>query len=281
MSQEVNFKLLKVGCCFHPEAIVHGGVNLAPMVFPAVVGLIRHPTKGYVLFDTGYAERFNSETRYFPERFYSLVTPINLAPEESLLAQLVRLNIDPNDINYIFVSHFHADHISGLIDFPNAKIICSKLGLDSILERSGLRAVVKGYLPKLLPANILQNVIYIEDRPSYRDKVLHPFNQVYDVLGDGYLLAINLPGHAFGHYGLMINDGNESKFMIGDACWTERAYKENKYPNRLAHIIMSNANQYRDTIQKISTFYHENNDVLIIPSHCSDTFKRVEGCSKC
>ena len=245
------------------------------MKFPAIVALIKHPTRGYILFDTGYAKRFITETDNFPERMYRLLTPMHLCDKEQLLEQLRERNISADDINYVFISHFHADHIAGLLDFPEALYICSRRGLSSFEQRSRFMGLIKGYLKNLLPDDFRSRVTFIEDKPLLKlERAYYPYKKAYDIFSDGALMAIEMPGHAYGHFGLLYNQGDRVNFLVGDACWTEEAFKLGLRPNPLAHLIMSNAVQYHTTLDKLSKLYGHNQKILIIPSHCQKTFER-------
>jgi len=146
-------EILKVGHCWHPEAMVFRNCSLKKMKFPAYIGLLKHPTKGLILFDTGYAKRFVDETKTFPEIAYRLATPMKLSCKEDLIQQLNMKGISQSDIKCVFISHFHADHISGLLDFPNAEYICSQIAYQEIMRLGRFRGVLKGYLKKLVPTD--------------------------------------------------------------------------------------------------------------------------------
>lgn len=273
--ETADITLLKVGHCIHPEAMVLNDASWKPCQFPSIVAVIKLPKDGYMLFDTGYAQRFNSVTNKFPQRLYRFLTPMHLHPQDELLVQLTALNIDISDIKYIFISHFHADHIAGLKDFPSAKYICSKHAYESFVCRSGLNALIKGYLKELLPNDFEKRVIFIEHlKYSLLPKSFYPFTTAYDVFEDGGCFAIDLPGHAFGHIGLLTPTSMGSQFLIGDACWSERSFKEKVKPNRIASIIMSNYEHYLNTLSDISILHDKNKSVDIIPSHCITTFNR-------
>jgi len=273
MTKELS--LLKVGYCRHPEAMVTKGYSWKSINFPAIVGLIKHPTQGYILFDTGYAKRFITETDQFPQRFYRMVTPMHLCDKEQLLFQLNHMGVAVEDIKHIFISHFHADHIAGLLDFPSARYICSREGLSSFQQRTGVRGLIKGYLTNLLPKDFSNRVLFIEDMKKNKlDNSLFPFTTAYDLFNDGACLAINLPGHAYGHFGLVYYDNSRVNFLIGDACWTEDAYKKGFRPNPLTQLIMSDSATYFNTIDKLGRLYGDNKEIVIIPSHCQNTYDR-------
>ncbi|WP_299006656.1 MBL fold metallo-hydrolase [uncultured Shewanella sp.] len=268
--------LLKVGHCFHPEAMVMQGHSWKSMQFPAYVGLIKHPTLGYVLFDTGYAKRFIQATQPFPERLYRSLTPMHLCDKEQLVTQLAFRGIDANEIKTIFISHFHADHIAGLMDFSQAEFICSRAALNAINDTSRFKGLLKGYLPKLLPNDFTRRCRFIEDsQPLNLSYHYAPFHLGYDLFNDGSMLAISLPGHAAGHFGLLLEHSQKTAFLIGDACWTQEAYTQGARPNKLAHIIMDDGQAYLNTLEKLSHLYARNKDIVLIPSHCKKTIEAL------
>ncbi len=273
-----NFKLLKVGHCNCPEKMAIKNGAWKKTKFPSLVSVIKHHKHGVILFDTGYHNNFYHATKSWPQRFYSLATPVTLAPEEDLVMQLKILGITKDEITYIFISHFHADHIAGLKEFSSVKIICSKVGYQDILNKGKYKGVIKGLLPDLLPEHIEEQMIFIEDLETIPlDKSLKPFEKGTDLFSDKSFIAIDLPGHAKGHFGLLYQQLPKSVFMVGDAIWNEAAYKKEIMPHPLAYLLMDNKKEYLKTIDKIRNLYQNNDKVVIIPSHCRETFQRLSG----
>ncbi|MEN9502541.1 MAG: hypothetical protein RI964_1826 [Pseudomonadota bacterium] len=66
MATTVKLHLLRVGACRHLECMAARGGRWAMMDFPALCGLIQHPTRGWILFDMGYAEHFFTATEHLP-----------------------------------------------------------------------------------------------------------------------------------------------------------------------------------------------------------------------
>jgi glyoxylase-like metal-dependent hydrolase (beta-lactamase superfamily II) len=114
----VRVDLLLVGHCMHCERITRAGGSWRPVAFPALAALIWHPTQGPLLYDTGYADHFNTATAPFPERIYRWVTPPVLPPAQRLEAQLAARGLRLRDIRVALISHFHGDHVAGLRDLP-------------------------------------------------------------------------------------------------------------------------------------------------------------------
>ena len=87
-----------------------------------------------VLFDAGFFEKDSNS--------------------KGILDRLQELKISPDEIDYIFITHFHWDHIAGLIDendniiYKNAKIYVSKEEYDGWInkmpaEKNALQVKIK------------------------------------------------------------------------------------------------------------------------------------------
>lgn len=269
-----TMKLFKVGCCCHPAAMAMKGASWRSCEFPALVGLFRHPTRGYILFDTGYDHAFFDATKKFPEILYRWVTPVKYISEESLISQLARMGVQPQDIAYIFISHFHADHIAGLHHFNNAQYIYARHGLNSMTHKSRFHRLIKGFLSQLLPEDIEKRGYCIEDGERVKlDDDLQPFVDGWDIFGDRSFIAISLPGHAANHMGLYVQ--NENVFMIGDACWSSQVLNDGPLPHSAAYFVMDNRKAYKKTIDRLRSLHANNDSLMIIPSHCSSAYARL------
>ncbi len=152
----VRVTILRAGHCTCPEHIAIRGGRWRNIRFPAMFALIEHPRFGPMLFDTGYSERFFQETRSFPNRLYRLATPVTLDERQTAQAQLTARGLRPADIERVFISHFHADHIAALADFPNARYVYLPTGFEAIRARRGWSALAHAFLPGLLPSDFTE-----------------------------------------------------------------------------------------------------------------------------
>jgi glyoxylase-like metal-dependent hydrolase (beta-lactamase superfamily II) len=276
MSLQISF--FKAGYCTHPEAVVVRDGRWKTTNFPSLFALISHSKIGALLFDTGYSDRFFQETRHLPFSLYALTTPVYFQPEDSAVYQLQKQGIEPEAVQYIIISHFHADHIGGLRDFPNANFVCFNSAYEAVKYRRGINALKAGFLLGLLPSDFEQRAIFVEDKQTVSlPSQYAPFNTGFDLLGDGSLLAVELPGHATGQLGLFFIDAdNQSYFLIADACWLSRAYQEFVKPHPIANLIFSNGQEYVDTLSKIHQLHKLNPSLKIIPTHCPKTWNELE-----
>jgi glyoxylase-like metal-dependent hydrolase (beta-lactamase superfamily II) len=274
----MNPRYLICGQCSHPEAVVlPGGNPFKKRIFPSSVAVIDHPKHGITLFDTGYSSRFKEITRTLPERLYAIATPVTLDPERTAVRQLGRMGIRPSDVRRIFCSHFHADHVGGVADFPRAEYIYSKRGLDRLLEKSRFGQVRSGFLKALLPPDFQARGRPIESFAwSRSDFHFGPFRDGIDVWGDGTVVAVPLPGHDLGHYGLLVRreDGGRD-FLVADACWTSRSYRENRMPSLIARAIFADPRGYRKTLENLHALHRRQPEIRIIPCHCSETLSAL------
>ena len=118
--------------------------------FYAVWLLINHPVSGLILFDTGYTGHFHDSTHRFPDRLYRMVTPAYIDEDDMIETILEREGIQCADISQVIVSHFHADHISGLKLFPNAQFYTTREAWEQVMKLRGIAAIQRGIIHKLI-----------------------------------------------------------------------------------------------------------------------------------
>lgn len=281
----IKLDLFQAGYCTHKAHVVLQDEKRKEMKFPAIFALINHPKHGYILFDTGYAERFYEATKPFPYSIYAKVTPVYFNTGESAIDQLKDRGIEAKDISFVFISHFHADHISGLKDFTDSQFICSKTAYDSIKNKKGMCALKAGFIPHLLPADFMDRIIFIEDCKMFEPKLdcipyeqqefIKTYEKVFDVFGDETLLSVDLSGHAVGQFGLFFKVDQQYIFLVADAVWRSRSYREKIYPKSIAKLIMSDSVQYRKNLDKLHDFHQSAPHILIVPSHCEEVVEGV------
>lgn len=273
--RRVDVLPLEVGRCRHPEWVTLRGGRFAAIDFPSVAVLLRHPERGAILFDTGYADAFEHATAPFPERLYRWITPVTLAPGERLTAQLARHGVAPEDVSLVLISHLHADHVAGLRDLPRARFVAMRAEVQPALRWSRLRALTHAFLPALLPPDFLARLDYCEDaRRVDLGAPWTPFGSGYDLLGDGSLLGVHLPGHSGGQMGLVCRDAQDRCLLLAaDACWSARAWREQRLPSPFARWLMHDMRAYRATLAGLQQVARAQPELVILPSHCTQSVR--------
>ena len=282
MSVRVSLHLLAVGSCRHCERITIQGGGLSPVVFPSIAALILHPTQGPVLYDTGYAEHFFEATGTFPEKLYRWITPVNIPDEEKLHRQLSRYGVSLSDITFCLISHFHADHIAGLKNLPDAKFITMQSEYNHIISMGRFSGLRKAFLPGLLPDDFLSRLTFAENLKKVSlNTAWSALGEGYDLLGDGSLVAVRLPGHSPGQMGLLLNDEQGREVLLcADAVWSRKAFLEERYPSMIARLVTDDWYMYKNTVKQLHLISQAHPEICILPSHCKESLEQY-GFSKC
>lgn len=172
-----------------------------------------------VLFDTGYAA--------LPWRAgaaawaYRRLLPPRVPPGATIAEQ-----IDPAEVTHVVLSHLHPDHLGGLGAFPGATVVLGE-GLRRTLAAPRLRdGVLRRLLPSWWPDARLLVVSDFETGP-------HGL-RTHDLFGDGSYELVDLPGHADGHLGALVE---QRVLLAGDAAWGRDLLGQEPRMRRLPRLV--------------------------------------------
>lgn len=270
----VDVHLFPVGHCRNSAWLVESGPLFQQLYLPAMVAVIRHPKAGVILFDTGYGKPL-VDASSLPARLYRAILPFHFNEEDSIPYHLWNLGLPLDSISTIFLSHFHPDHIGGLKELPAVPILHSQTGLTTLAQCSPLQRARAAFFPELLPDDFPDRALAIEGLPQVTlGEEWRPFAMAFDVIGDQSLLAVALPGHAVGQYGLLCRLADQRYvFLVADAAWTRRNINDLALPGFPAGNLIGDAKAFRDTLQKLHELQRRRPEVLLIPSHCRQSIE--------
>jgi glyoxylase-like metal-dependent hydrolase (beta-lactamase superfamily II) len=273
----VDVHLFSVGHCRNRAWLVESGSLFQQLHLPAMVALIHHADAGLILFDTGYGQPLvNAES--LAAKLYRLLLPFEVNAEHGIPYHLWSLGYSPSDISTIFLSHFHPDHIGSLQEMPPVPVLHSQTGLTTLAKYTGPQRARAAFFPELLPDDFPERARAIEGLPVVQlDASWLPFTEGYDVAGDGSMVAIALPGHAVGQYGLLCRrTKNRWVFLVADAAWTRRNITELALPGWPAGALIGDPPAFRATLKKLHDFQRLRPDVPLIPSHCQESIEAYQ-----
>src|SRR5580704_8256188 len=158
--------------------------------------LIKHGDQ-YLLWDTGHA----------------MTTP-KVAPKVSIVDQLKEVGVTPEQITYVGISHYHADHTGQVASFPKATLLIGWGDWNQITAAKPLPGV---------------NVAPFEGWIKGDNKV-EPQPTDKDVFGDGSVIMLATPGHTPGHHSLLVKLAGGNFVISGDAVHFRENYETDGVP---------------------------------------------------
>ena len=141
--------------------------------------LIRH-NKQLMLWDTGLPEALLN----------AKFTKDAMSPRlnRTLKDQLQQINVKPDDIDMVGVSHYHFDHVGQAAQFPNAKLLIGSADLAALKQT-----------PLPFGADPAPLAPWITGSSS-----VESVSGDHDVFGDGSVMMIDTPGHTPGSHSLLV-----------------------------------------------------------------------------
>jgi N-acyl homoserine lactone hydrolase len=160
--------------------------------------VIKHGDE-YMVWDTGFVPGSNPN-----------------APKVSLTDQLAQLKISSDQVKYVGISHYHADHTSQLPSLPNALVLIGKGDWDAITAPNPAQGV---------------NAAAFKHWMGGGGKI-EPLTLDKDVFGDGSVVVLRTPGHTPGHSSLLVRLKERGAVILtGDAVHFHENYDSNGVPS--------------------------------------------------
>jgi len=128
-----------------------------------------------------------------------------------LVSNMKANGVDPADIGIVVISHFHPDHVNGLLSqgkltFPNAVIMVPELEWQFWMDAEEMKRAPEGRMSQLF-----QNNRRIFERIG---EMLSVFKWGGEIVPG--LEAVAAPGHSIGHTAFWLRSGGEQVFVQSD-----------------------------------------------------------------
>lgn len=248
---------LNTGYCLGSNKIACKSKKRNKVRFLSRAFIIQTKKYGNILFDTGYEEAYHANI-LAP---YDWILPAKFSTKDSVIYQLGALGLSLVDISYIFISHFHVDHIAGLKSLPGIPWIYRKDALNDLLACNPLKRWGHGFFKGLVPS-VPPGSIPI-DASDFKNGFKGSELKSVSLFNEPQIEAVNLPGHALGQMGLCMGD----TFFIADAAWTEESLAHGVMPSTLGLLLQHDKTAYLHTFDQIRKIQEKNSELKCIPTH--------------
>ena len=190
---------------------------------PVSAYLIEHP-KGLFLVDTGWARAMSpngefdkkAQVKSLGSRMLYEVNQGQVPLGECVDEQLAKMGIKTSDIDAVLLTHLDCDHANGIVQVADAKRFV--VAADEVRFASKLTNRVR--YNKDWWSMVTLDAFEWNDTHG-------PVHKSYDLLGDGSIQLINIPGHADGLFAVKVI-GADGRFalLFSDGGYAAKSWKE-------------------------------------------------------
>lgn len=244
------------------ERLILGGGDRKTIRLHVRYGLVIHPRLGPVLIDTGYTPHaLAGLCRGLMLRLYGKVLRPRLNTAEQPEQLLAHFGLTPWHVRTVVITHFHADHISGLKLFPNARFIASDSAWARLARQTRWQNLRHGVFTELLPDDFADRLVGLSGLTHVNGCCGLPGGA--DLLGDGSMIAVDLPGHMDGHFGVLFPTVSPPLFYAVDAQWLLLAAMQNRTPGAPASFIANDRRAVEASNGLLRSFVASGGEVVL------------------
>ena len=160
---------------------------------PVSCALLRHK-QGNVLFDTGCHPQVADDAEARWGSLAKLLIPV-LSREDTVLGGLKSVGLGADDIDVVICSHLHTDHCGCNAFFGKATVIVHAQEIERARSADAAR---RGYFDADWDCGSKMQVI----------------SSQLDVIGDGRIVLVPLPGHTPGSMGALVELDHSGRFLL-------------------------------------------------------------------
>lgn len=241
--EELDKEIFLAGCCISTVSNPKPEHKWIKIPIPAF--LIENDGE-YYLFDTGCDP---DHKKNWPPIIEDQ-SPYHVTDEQQIMSRLEQLNVTPEMISKVFISHLHADHAGNLFRFTNAEVYINETELMSTL-----RAYVTGEDMDVHAPTDLEHAMAAK---------LH-WNLIPDdvkevKIADGLTLLNLGSGHSYGMVAVRIDLEHTGRLLlVADSIY----FRENVEPTIKAPSLCYDSFGYRRTARFLLDYAKENNCTII------------------
>jgi N-acyl homoserine lactone hydrolase len=222
------------------RTLVDGG-STDELRIPIPAWLVRHE-RGDVVFDAGLHPAL-AEGQEALGRYRKLFRA-ELAVGGSVGGRLAEHDIDPSDPLTVVVSHTHFDHVGGLCELPNARLVVHSSEWAAATDERHPNTERHLF-------DLGHDVLMVDGS--------------HDVFGDGTIITVPTPGHTCGHQSLKVRTDDGPVVLAADACYFAHTLDDEVLPP-----FSFDADQQRRSLAVLRT--ERDRGARIVPGHDAAVF---------
>jgi glyoxylase-like metal-dependent hydrolase (beta-lactamase superfamily II) len=234
---------------------------------PCPAFLIRHPSAGAILVDTGLHPSIATDPK---ENFGSLGARFGkptLEAGEDVPSQLRKRGLDPGEVPIVVMTHLHLDHTSAISEFPGSTFVVSETEWQAAAH--GSNPMMNGYRRAHFDYAFEYRTVDFDraNIDSYAS-----FGRTFDLFGDGSIHLAYTPGHSPGHMSVIARLAERDFVIGGDTMYMLSQLNGSEPPPPRPY----DAHNFRRSLQELRLFRGQFPDAVITPGHDPDFYARVE-----
>jgi N-acyl homoserine lactone hydrolase len=238
-----------------------------PTTVPCPAFLIRHPSAGAILVDTGLHPSIATDGSENVGKLAARIAKPALVAGEDVPAQLRKRGLDPGEIPVVVMTHMHLDHTSAISEFPKSTFVVSETEWEA--ATAGPRPTLNGYRRSHFDYAFDYRTVDF-DRSGIDSYAT--FGRTFDLFGDGSIRLAFTPGHSAGHMCVIAHLRDRDFVIGGDTVYMYRQLEGNApLPPR-----PFDAHNYRRSLQELKLFRREFPHAVITPGHDPSFYEQLE-----
>lgn len=231
---------------------------------PVPAFLVRHPSVGAILIDTGLHPSIATDPSQNFGRLVQRVIEPRLEPGADVPTQLRGRGV--GRVAVVVMTHLHIDHTSALSEFPDSIFVVSTREWRA--ATTGRRALRRGYRRRHFDfAYDFRTVDYDGDQiDSYG-----PFGRTFDLFGDGSVRLAYTPGHSAGHQSVILRLPRRDFVVAGDVIYTI-----GQLDGRTEQPLAADQHNWRRSLRELQLYRRDYPYAVIVPGHDAEFLANLD-----
>jgi len=236
---------------FSPPAAVLGGSWLEQIRLEVPAFLIEHPRAGLLVVGTGLAPALGTAPEKHLGWFLAALADAKVVKGQDLVSQMKAAGFDPEQVRRMILPDCRFTATGQVAHFPEAEAVVAKAERAWALQ-GGLASAVRR--EDLLAIHRWAAVDFAEGEP------LGTFSRAHDLLGDGSVLLLDVPGYTPGTMAVLVRLPSGPVVLAGGA-----APRSETLRTPLVPVVATDPDAWWQSAWRIKRFRELATDLVVVP----------------